>query len=77
MHLRQKLDEKHISDLIKKDADAALQKVCIVPFEKTVKRKVSHITVSSESESHAHLCQLNTYFQLNQREKDMRRRFTI
>ena len=47
--LRQKLDQAQISEQLKKDADAALKKICIGPFEKHVKKKVPHITVSSES----------------------------
>lgn len=47
--LRQKLDEANISEQLKKNADAALKKVCITPFEKHVKKKVPHITVSSET----------------------------
>ena len=44
--LRARLDEEGISELLKKDADAALKKT--IPFEKHVKKKVPHITVSSE-----------------------------
>jgi hypothetical protein len=46
---RQKLDQAGISEQLKKDADVALKEICIVPFEKYVKKKVPHITVSSES----------------------------
>jgi hypothetical protein len=45
--LRQTLDEGRISELLKQDADAALKKVCIDPFEKQVKKKVPYITVST------------------------------
>jgi len=43
-----RLDEERISELLKKDKDAALKKTCTIPFEKHVKKKVPHITVSSE-----------------------------
>ena len=46
--LRARLDEERLSELLKKDADAALKKTCTIPFEKHVKKKVPHITVSCE-----------------------------
>lgn len=46
--LRSKLDVSQISEHIKKEAEATRKKVCVLPFEKHTKKKVPHITVSSE-----------------------------
>lgn len=49
------LSADRLSELVKDEADAILQKDCVDPFEKVVQKRVPHMTVSGKSPSLSHI----------------------